>query len=400
MFSREWKYLLLIIIIFIAACIETDIYLPAFTDMMLYFSVSEEEIQGLLTWNFLGICIAGPLYGPISDAVGRKKPLLWALGLFFIGSLITLSAHSFTLMLAGRVLQGLGSGGCFTLGTAIIFDAFQQERAILALNRLNSIVPFIMAAAPMVGGYLNNEYGFRSNFLAIALFVLMSLLITVRYFDETLPKEKRSSLQIRKILSDFKQVSLSIPFWQTTCIVSLLFSGYLAFLSGISVLFVIEYGIDKTQLPFYQASLLGSWLLANLACRRSIDRWGIPAVKKIGTGLFVLGGVWLGVTTWAAPLNAWLLTGAMMLYSFGVNWVQGLYFPEGMELFPNIKGITSSFLTSARLLITALVVGLSSQLYDSTIYPIAFVVCGAMAVALVTILLYEKKRGHLGDVVA
>jgi MFS transporter, DHA1 family, multidrug resistance protein len=73
---KEIKYLSVIIIIFIAACIETDIYLPAFPDMMKAFSVSESAIQGLLTWNFVGICISGPFYGPISDSFGRKKPLL------------------------------------------------------------------------------------------------------------------------------------------------------------------------------------------------------------------------------------------------------------------------------------------------------------------------------------
>src|SRR5437016_5954689 len=111
MLTREWKYLLLITVTFIAACIETDIYLPTFTDMMAYFSISEDKIQSLLTWNFMGICISGPLYGPISDAIGRKKPLLFALGLFFAGSLITMYAPTFELMLWGRVLQGLGSGG-------------------------------------------------------------------------------------------------------------------------------------------------------------------------------------------------------------------------------------------------------------------------------------------------
>ncbi len=128
MFNYEWRYLVLITVIFIAACIETDIYLPAFTDMMAYFSISAETIQGLLTWNFVGICVSCPLYGPISDSFGRKKPLMAALGLFLAGSLITLVAHTFEWMLVGRILQGLGSGGCFTLGTAVIFDVFQKEK--------------------------------------------------------------------------------------------------------------------------------------------------------------------------------------------------------------------------------------------------------------------------------
>jgi|688.fasta_scaffold20971_4 DHA1 family bicyclomycin/chloramphenicol resistance-like MFS transporter len=390
----EWKYLFLIIVIFIAACIETDIYLPAFADMMTFFSISEEKIQSLLTWNFIGVCLAGPLYGPISDAIGRKKPLMIALSLFLIGSLMTLFANQFNWMLFGRVLQGLGSGGCFTLGTAIIFDAFPEKKAIHALNRINSIVPFIMAGAPVLGGYLNQTFGFRSNFLAITICVVLSFVICLLYFRETLSKENLKPLEIGKIIADFKKVCLSIPFWQTTSIVSLLFAGYIAFLSCISVLFVLEFGISKEALPYCQAALLGAWIIGNISFKGSLNKLGMNGVKKIGTGFFGIGGIGLVVVAWLAPESAILSTSAMMLYAFGANWVQGLYFPEGMELFPDIKGITSSVLTSARLLITALVVAIASKLYDGTIYPVVGVIFSITVIIFVTIIFYERKRKH------
>lgn len=392
MFTKEWKYLLLITVTFIAACIETDIYLPTFTDMMTYFSVSEDTIQSLLTWNFVGICLAGPVYGPISDTIGRKKPLLAALGLFFAGSIMTLFSHHFELMLWGRVLQGLGSGGCFTLGTAIIFDVFKEKQAVLAINRLNSFVPCVMALAPMLGGYLNLTFGFRSNFLAIALCVLASLVISMLFFEETLPKEKRVTFDLKKILNNFKTVSLSLPFWQTTVVVSLVFAGYLAFLSCISVLFVLEFGLSKQLLPFFQASLLGAWVIASLTYRRAIEKLGIYKVKLVGTILFLLGGISFVFAVLIVPEGPYWLTVPMLFYSFGVNWVQGLYFPEGMALFPDIKGITASMLTSARLLITAMVVGIASYFYDATIYPMMYVLSGVVVVVFATMVFYERSK--------
>jgi DHA1 family bicyclomycin/chloramphenicol resistance-like MFS transporter len=392
--DKTLKYLLLIIVIFIAACIETDIYLPAFPDMMAFFHVSEEAIQSLLTWNFIGICASGPLYGPISDSIGRKKPLMIALGLFLAGSIITLFAQSFGLMLFGRLLQGLGSGGCFTLGTAIIFDAFKAEKAIKATNQLNSIIPIIMAAAPLLGGYLNNSFGFRSNFFAIALFVFISFAICAFFFDETHPKEKRAPFQARKILGDFKQAFTSVPFWQLTFVVSLIFAGYLVFLSGTAVLFVLELGVSKQIFPFFQAAILGAWVIASLTCNRAIAKWGIQKIKMIGTALILLGGLGLLAGIFLLPKDPYFLTSAMLLYAFGANWTQGLYFPESMEILPNIKGVTASLLTSARLLLTALIVGLASALYDATIDPIAWVVIGIIMIVLPTMLLYERKRAQ------
>jgi DHA1 family bicyclomycin/chloramphenicol resistance-like MFS transporter len=388
----ERKYLFLIIVTFIAACIETDIYLPAFPDMMTWFSASESAIQSLLTWNFIGICISGPLYGPLSDSFGRKRPLMIALGLFLAGSIVTVVAQTFDQMLWGRILQGLGSGGCFTLGTAVIFDAFQKEKAIRAINNLFTIIPLIMAGAPMLGGYLNHAFGFRSNFLAIAVFVLLSFVVCLFFFDESLPKEKRTPLEVKSILKDFKQGLSSLPFWQITIATSLSFAGYIAFLSGTSVLFVVEFGMSKTVFPFVQGAILAGWVLGSLFLNRSVAKWGTMPVKKVGIALSVIGALALAAMTLIAPEDPYLLTSGVVIYAFGANWVTGLYFPEGMELLPHIKGICASLLTSARLLISVLVIGLASSLYNGTIYPLAAVVSGSILLMLPILIFYEKRR--------
>ena len=392
MLTKEWKYLFLIIVIFITACIETDIYLPAFTDMMDFFSVSEDRIQALLTWNFVGICISGPLYGPLSDALGRKKPLIVALGLFLIGSLMTVWANNFGWMLFGRALQGLGSGGCFTLGTAVIFDAFQKEKAVHALTKINTIVPFIMACAPMLGGYLNYAWGFRSNFMVIAICVFISFIICLFFFNETHPKEKRAPLQIKKILADFQKVCFNIPFWQMSLVVCFLFAGYLTFLSAISVLFVMELEVSKIELPFFQAALLGIWLVASLTCKKALAKYGTWKIKMVGTALTAIGGIGLIAATLFLPKNAYLLTAGMLFYSFGGNWIQGLYYPEAMELFPDIRGVTASLLTSFRLLLTSATVAVVSYFYNETIYPITMAIASIIVIMLISIYCYEKNR--------
>ncbi|HEY5260129.1 MAG TPA: MFS transporter, partial [Rhabdochlamydiaceae bacterium] len=337
---------------------------------------------GLLTWNFVGICVSGPFYGPLSDSWGRKKPLLFALGMFLAGSLLTVVAQDLNQMLWGRILQGLGSGGCFTLGTAIIFDTFQKERAVDALNKLCTAIPLVMAGAPMLGGDLNYSYGFRSNFFAIGVFVLLSLIVCLTMLDETLPVEKRVPLNFRKVLKDFKLGLSCLPFWQLTLATSVIFGGYIAFLSGISVLFVTEFGISKTVFPFIQGAVLGGWVAGSLTIKRSMKKWGTPKVKKAGVVLCVIGTAVLVLITLIAPRNPYLLTSGMVLYAWGANWVFGLYFPEGMEILPDIKGVTASLMTSVRLLIAATVVAITSSMYNATIYPVTLMVVATLVVLL------------------
>lgn len=391
MTRQELWYLFLIILIFIAACIETDIYLPAFPDMMVYFNTSEETIQSLLTWNFAGICISGPFYGPVSDAIGRKKLIMIALGLFLIGSIVTLFADDFDFLLVGRILQGLGSGGCFTLGTAVIFDTFQEERAIKAINLLNVIVPLIMATAPLVGGFLNYSYGFRSNFWAIAIFVFLSFVCCLLFLPETLPEEKRTPFSAATVYRSFKMAFTSVPFWQVTILFSLLFAGYLAFVSGISVLYVKELGVTVTEFPWFQGSVLGAYVTASLTCSRMIAKFGPFKVKMSGLSMIILGAISLFVASFWYATNPYILTLTMLFYAFGCSWVMGPYFGEAMEIMPEIKGVTASLLSSARLLVTALLVGLASSMYDKTIFPIVWVVLGATVVSTVLAIAYESS---------
>ncbi|MES2344582.1 MAG: MFS transporter [Chlamydiota bacterium] len=389
---KELKCLFLIVVTFIAACVETDIYLPAFPDMMRYFGTSEGAIQGLLTWNFLGICISGPFYGPISDAFGRKKPLMVALAVFLAGSLLTLCAQTFDQMLWGRILQGLGSGGCFTLGTAIIFDSFQKEKAVQAMNQLTTIIPCIMAGAPLLGGYLNNTLGFRSNFVAIALFVFLSFIACLFFFEESLSVDKRIPFRTKTVMNDFKRALLSIPFWQLTVVTSLIFAGYIAFLAAAAVLFVVEFGVSTVALPFYQLAILGSWVAAGLVLNKMIVKWGIPALKKWGMILIGIGGAAFIFSAWLFPQNPIFLTSGMILYAFGGNWIFGLYFPESMEILPDIKGVTASLITSIRLLLSAVIVGFSAAIYNGTIYPVLALIIGTIVLMAPIIVFYEKKR--------
>lgn len=366
------KYIFLITMMFIVACFETDVYLPAFPDMMHYFHTTEAMIQSFLSWNFIGICLSGPFYGPLSDSFGRKKLLLCAMGLFSLGSLGTVFSGHIEWMLFWRVIQGLGCGGCFTVGTAIVYDKFQQEEATKVINDLNSVIPVIMAMAPMLGAYLNIHYGFRSNFIFIAFFSLLTLLVCSWQLEETLPKTKRAVFQTRRILKDFARAMLCFRFWAPTIIVSCIFAGYLSYISYTSLLFVNDFGVSRALFPVYQASVLISFVCASLSANKMINRFTVSKVKTYGLSLLSFGGAAFILTAYLLPQQYHLFHLGMIIYSFGAGWLIGPYFTESMEALPDIKGVTASLVTSFRLLFTAGFIAVISHHFDGSIKPLVF----------------------------
>jgi len=183
-----------------------------------------------------------------------------------------------------------------------------------------------------------------------------------------------------------------LPFWQLTAVTSLLFAGYIAFLSGTSILFILEFGMSKAVFPFIQGAILGGWVAGSLLLNRSVAKWGIPKIKQAGIGVCIAGAIILALATLLTPRDPYFLTVGMVVYAFGANWLIGLYFPESMEILPEIKGIAASLLTSARLFIAAVVVGFSGAIYNSTVYPLSAILLGTTVLILPTLYFYEKRK--------
>ncbi|STX29738.1 major facilitator superfamily (MFS) transporter [Legionella beliardensis] len=389
------RTIFLILMVFIVACIETDIYLPAMPDMMRYFATTEAMIQSLLSWNFIGICLSGPLYGPLSESYGRKRLLITAMSIFTLGSLGTVYSDSIHTMLIFRLLQGLGCGGCFTIGTAIIFDKFHHEEATKAINNLNGIIPVIMAAAPLIGGYLNLHYGFRSNFTVIAGLSLISLFICFWQLDESLPAKQRTPFDLKGILSDFARAMRCFRFWAPTILVSSIFAGYLSYISYSALLLVNDFGVSKAIFPFYQATALIAFLCASLTANRMIKQVGVNRMKRYGMSLLGFGGISFIILSLVWPSQYQLFHSAMLIYSFGAGWLIGPFFTESMEVLPDIKGVTASLVTSFRLLFTACFISVVSSFYTSSPKPLIVGFIFLFVLGAITLFFYQTKTDNV-----
>jgi len=159
------------------------------------------------------------------------------------------------------------------------------------------------------------------------------------------------------------------------------------------VLFVSNFGISKSFAPVFQVTILLTWTVAGLVLRKTLSALGNASMKKAGMMLCLSGALSFALISFLTPQNPYLLVGSFLPFIFGANWIFGLYFPEAMELLPEIKGVVASILTSIRLFIAAITVACTSVLYNTEIYPLTSVILAALAVILPCLISYEKKYG-------
>ena len=160
------------------------------------------------------------IYGPVSDALGRKKVLLAGLLIAMLGLLmIIFLSHTFTGMVAGRFLQGLGTGCCAVLARASTRDRFNGPELPVALSYIAMAASITPLVAPVIGGFINAHFGWTMVFISLLGYVLLAWTVIVFRFQETitqtsaLPSPKKMLLQYRDLLTSRYFMSFASIGW-------------------------------------------------------------------------------------------------------------------------------------------------------------------------------------------
>lgn len=141
----------------------------------------------LLTAYLVPSLITTPIYGRLSDGFGRRLLFLTALCLFLAGSLVAIFSPNMSVLLSGRLVQGLGAGGLFSLAFAVIADILPpRERSKYVLL---FVVIFGSASllGPVIGGLIATQgqifgiTGWRWIFIINVPITLIALVLAVRY---------------------------------------------------------------------------------------------------------------------------------------------------------------------------------------------------------------------------
>lgn len=381
--TSEFLLLGVITLMFIAMCAEADMYVPAFPEMVQYFSTTEDKIQLILSLNFAGLCLASLICGPLSDAFGRRRILLVGLASFFISSIGCVFAQNFTAMLIWRFIQGMSASVPMVVACAIFLDKYALDKASQLIGIINSVISAAMAGAPVLGAWLSSTFHWRLNFVVIAILVFLSLIGTWFFIEESLPKDRRTKLNLLGILKDYGKLLSSFKFMGYSVIVLLPFTGIVVYVSNLSLIFINHLGISPGDFGFYQAPTMASYLVFSALSVKLIVKKGADYTKNMGGIITLIGGTGLFWTAFYAPTSPLLICISMAIFAAGGSLMVGVFAMKSLELFPDIKGTASSMNVAIRQLLASVLVFISELTFDGTIKPVATLLFIYICVALI-----------------
>jgi DHA1 family bicyclomycin/chloramphenicol resistance-like MFS transporter len=238
-----------------------DMYLPALPTIAREFGVDVASVQISLASYFAGIAIGQAFYGPLSDAVGRKPALAFGLFVFIASSIGCAWAESVRALVAFRFLQALGGCAPIVIPRAVVRDHFDQVGSIRMLSMLMLVMGLAPILAPLIGGQLLLNFGWRSVFWVLATYALMWLVLVALRLPESLPVERRRRQPVGVVLATYLRLLLDRTYICYVLSGGLIFAGLLTYVSGSPYVFIeLFFTYRRNATDFISASTrAGSW---------------------------------------------------------------------------------------------------------------------------------------------
>jgi DHA1 family bicyclomycin/chloramphenicol resistance-like MFS transporter len=238
-----------------------DMYLPALPTITTQLETTSAAVQLTLTGTLVGLALGQLVLGPVSDALGRKRPLLAGTALHVLASLLVLVAPNLAVLGALRVLQGVGTAAGAVIALAIVRDLYDGRAAATMLSRLFLVLGAAPVLAPTIGGELLRFTSWRGIFALLAVYGVLMVVVGARALPETLPPERRQSSGVVGTLRGYRSLFRDRAYVGLVLVAGLTMAGLFSYVSGSAFVYQGEFGLDEQQFGL----LFGAgafWLIA------------------------------------------------------------------------------------------------------------------------------------------
>ncbi len=268
-----------------------DIYLPALPSIGKSLAASPEAVQMSLLAFFIPMGLCQLFYGPLSDIVGRRSPILAGLVLFILGCIGCALAPTIEILIACRVVQAIGACAGMVIPRAIVRDLHTGPEATQLMSQLMLVVSISPILAPLTGSLIMGVVGWRGVFGAVAVAGLLGLVLALTQLEETRPPEDRAESSWSKSLVAYWHLLRDRKFMGLTFAGAFGVSAFFVYLANSSFVLINHYGLSTTAyamffalnaVSFFGASQLTGWLAG---------RFGMTRVLQAGALGFVLSMV-------------------------------------------------------------------------------------------------------------
>ena len=392
------EFIVLMAMHFAMVAFSVDTMLPALTEIGQSLTPhAPNRAQYIITAFVLGMGLGTLVMGPLSDHFGRKPVILVSAAIYVLGALLAWRAETLELIIAARVLQGLGAAGPRTVGLAMVRDLYAGREMARIMSFMMLVFSLVPAMAPLVGALIIDIWSWRAIYLAFVGFALITATWLGLRQVETLPRGARRPLSAGRISAGIREVLGNRVVMVTVAVQSLSIGMLFAVLVSTQPIFDLHFDRGEAFPRWFAiialiaatATILNARLVVRLGMRKMVFTALAAQVVLSGTMALVTGlGLW--------PDG---------LYFAGyITWTTSIFFMTGMTLgnlnalalepMGHIAGLAASLISSISTVAGVLLAAPIGLAFDGTPLPLAISV---FSFAVVAAVLMQFTRGEKAE---
>ena len=369
-----------------------DMYLPALPSLSRDFSTGAAQVQFTLSACLLGLAIGQSIAGPISDALGRRRPLLIGLVAYALASLLCVVAPSVFVLVVLRFVQGCAGAAGIVIARAVVRDLHSGEalaKFFSLLLLVNGLAPIL---APILGGLLLRFTSWRGVFVVLAIVGTLLLLAVIFGLSETLPPNRRQSGGIRATLSTFRRLLTDRSFVGYALSCGLAFASMFAYISGSPFVLQDLYGLSPQLFSVMFGTNALGLMVAGQINGRLVGR--VPPIRLLVAGLIATasGGTALFLVVTIGSIGLIGILPSLFVVVASLGFVLPNATALALAGHPRTAGSASALLGVLQFAIGAAAAPLVGLNGTKTALPMAIVMATLSVSALVTFVLLVRRN--------
>lgn len=311
------------------------------------FQVHEDALAAAMTLYLAGFAAGQLVCGPLSDRYGRRPVTLAFLLLYLAGTALAMAAVSPTLLIAGRVVQGVGAAVGMTVARAMVRDRFHGQAGARVLSRVAIVVSTGPALAPLLGTALMGVGTWHWLFAAMGAYALVLLTGAVARLPETATAAPadRQDLRPGAVLRTYRDLACDARFLMPALTASLALGGLYTFITALPFALAEVAGLSAMEIGPIMAAPAVTYFIGAAASSRLLR--ALPAARLMLWGALLLAMA--GAVAAAVPLlptapTPALLVAPAMIWSLGMAMVIPGASSGALAAFPRTAGAAAALL--------------------------------------------------------
>src|SRR5919199_4506749 len=274
-----------------------DMYLPALPVIAPDLASTPAAVQLTLTGTLVGVAVGQLVIGPMSDALGRRRPLVAGVAVHVVASLLCVVAPSVTVLGVLRGFQGFGAAAASVIGMAVVRDLFSGRAAATLFSRLMLVIGASPVLAPTVGGEVLRWSTWRGVFAVLAVLGTAVVVAAARALPETLPPHRRRDVSVTRSVRAYAALLRDRAFAGLALVGGLVMAAVFGYVSGSTFVFQDQYGLSQQGFALVFGSGAVALIGATQLTTRLLRRWAPRQILVAGLAIGSASGALLVAVT-------------------------------------------------------------------------------------------------------